>query len=95
MKNQINSTLQILLTRFDGQVLIPFAVGSKSVGIPEQTARNKLVSKSYPIKTVKQGSRRFIHVEDLAAYVESLRAPSHKKTGRLSTLNRNVPSPAK
>lgn len=83
MQTQISSTLQILLARFDGQVLIPFASASKSVGISEQTARNRLVSGNFPIPTVLNGSRRFVHVADLADYVESLRSESSKpKRGR-------------
>lgn len=83
MQNQISSTLRILLAQFNGQVLIPFAPASKSVGILEQTARNRLASKNFPIPTILNGSRRFIHVEDLANYVESLRSESSKlKRGR-------------
>lgn len=78
MQNQISSTLQILLARFNGQVLIPLAAASESVGIPEQTARNRLAGGNFPIRTVLNGSRRFIHVADLADYVESLRAQSSK-----------------
>jgi len=81
MQTQISSTLQILLAQFNGQVLIPFASASKSVGIPEQTARNRLASGNFPIPTVLNGSRRFIHISDLASYVESLRSPP-KKPGR-------------
>lgn len=80
---EINSTIQILLARFNGQVLIPFAPASESVGISEQTARNRLSAGTYPIPTVVNGARRFIHVADLAAFVESLRSESSKpKRGR-------------
>jgi len=83
MQNQISSTLQILLARFNGQILIPFASASESVGIPEQTARNRLVNGKFPMPTVLNGSRRFIHISDLASYVESLRSPTaNKKRGR-------------
>lgn len=85
MQNQISSTLQILLARFNGQVLVPFVAGSESVGIPEQTARNKLSDGTYPIRTVTNGARRFIHISDLAAFVESLRPESESpkpKPGR-------------
>lgn len=82
MQNQISSTLQILMDKFDGQVLIPLAQASKSIGIPEQTARNRLVSGNFPIPTVLNGSRRFIHIQDLANFVESLRSPPPKKPGR-------------
>lgn len=83
MQNKISSSLQILLARFNGQILIPFALASESAGIQEQTARNKLSCGKFPIKTVMNGSRRFIHISDLADYIESLRAESLKpKRGR-------------
>jgi hypothetical protein len=83
MQNQISSTLQILLARFNGQVLIPFAPASESVGIPQQTARNLLSANKYPIRTELRGARRFIHISDLADYVDSSRAESSKpKRGR-------------
>lgn len=76
---QINSTITILLARFNGQVLVPFAAGAECVGIPEQTARNRLVKGEFPIPTVLSGGRRFVHVQDLANYVESLRESPDKK----------------
>lgn len=79
---QINPTITILLAQFKGQVLIPFAAGAECVGIPEQTARNKLVKGEFPIPTVLSGGRRFVHVQDLANYVESLRESQGKKTKR-------------
>lgn len=81
--SNISSTLQILLARFNGQVLIPFAAASESVGILEQTARNMLSRGTYPMRTVMIGSRRFIHLNDLANFVESLCSKSSKpKRGR-------------
>lgn len=79
---QLNSTITILLARFNGQVLIPFAAASECVGIREQTARNLLVKGEFPIPTILLGGRRFVHIQDLADYVESLRQSQHKKTRR-------------
>lgn len=79
---QISSTLQILLARFGGQVLIPFTQAAESVGIAQQTARNQLVSGKFPVPTLEIGTRRFIHIQDLANFVESLRSPPPKKPGR-------------
>lgn len=70
----ITITLQILLAKFNGQILIPLVRASESIGIPGQTARNQLTDGTFPIPTVKRDSRRFIHISDLADYVESLRA---------------------
>lgn len=89
---QLNSTLEILLARFNGQVLIPFAPASKSVGIPEQTARNRLVSGNFPIPTVLNGSRRFIHIADLASYVDSLRGINKPKRGRKTKAKTSISS---
>lgn len=75
----LSPTLQLLLARFDGQVLIPFVPGSKSVGIAEQTARNRLSKGTYPIKTELRGARRFIHISDLARYVDSSYEESTKR----------------
>lgn len=79
----LSSTLQILLARFNGQVLIPFVSASESVGIPAQTARNKLSDGTYPMPTITNGARRYVHISDLADFVESLRVKSAKpKLGR-------------
>lgn len=75
---KINPTLQLLLARFDGQVLIPFVPASKSVGFAEQTARNLLSKGTYPIRTELRGSRRFVHISDLAEYVDLSRTESTK-----------------
>ncbi len=79
----LSSTLQILLAQFNGAVLIPFAQASEAVGIPQQTARNRLSSGTYPMQTVTNGARRFVHISDLADFVESLRPePPKPKRGR-------------
>lgn len=77
-----NPTLTILLAHFNGQVLIPFAAGAECVGIAIQTGRNKLNRGEFPIPTLLSGSRRFIHIQDLATYVESLRESQGKKATR-------------
>jgi len=79
----ISQTLQILLARFGGQVLIPFTDGSESVGISAQTARNRLSNGSFPMATCAIGGRRFIHISDLANFVDSLQEkPAKTKRGR-------------
>lgn len=68
----ITTTIQILLARFNGQVLIPWTAASESVGIAPQTARNRLTEGTFPIPTKMVETRRFIHIADLASYVDSL-----------------------
>lgn len=76
------TTIEILLARFHGQVLVPFVAGAECVGIPEQTARNKLSRGEFPIQTVVNGSRRFMHIQDMAEYVDKLRFQSTEKKSR-------------
>jgi len=78
MQNQLSETLQILLARFNGKILIPFIPASESIGICAQTARNRLSDGTYPIRTELRGSRRFVHINDLAGYVDLSRDESTK-----------------
>lgn len=68
----LSSNLQILLVRFDGQLLIPFSLAAKAAGFREQTARNLQVKGKFPIRSERQGARRVVHIEDLANYIESV-----------------------
>jgi hypothetical protein len=68
----ITTTIQILLARYNGQGLIPLVSASESVGISAQTARNRLSNGTFPIPTRLVESRRFIHISDLAVFVDSL-----------------------
>ena len=67
---KLSLTLQILLAQFDGQILIPFTSAAKAAGFAEQTARNLDSRQKFPIRTQKRGARRFIHVNDLAEYID-------------------------
>ncbi|ACT52089.1 hypothetical protein Msip34_2865 (plasmid) [Methylovorus glucosotrophus SIP3-4] len=86
---RLPTTLEILLFRFNGQLMIPFVEGAKVVGFEAQTARNQLSKNSFPIETVMNGGRRFIHIRELASYVDKLTnsqypsvAPLKAKRGR-------------
>lgn len=83
MQNSISTTQQILLARFGGQVLIPFIPAAEVCGFAGQTARNLVCQGRFPLPTVTVGRRRFIHLADMAEYIENLRAPAAKpKRGR-------------
>ena len=91
----ITTTIQILLAQFNGQVLIPFAPASESVGISAQTARNRLSNGTFPMPTRLVESRRFIHISDLANFVDSLSTskpaviePTQARRGRPPKLGR-------
>ncbi|MEQ1629183.1 MAG: hypothetical protein ABL873_01615 [Gallionella sp.] len=81
--NPFSLTLQILMARYVGQVLIPFSAAAKSAGFAEQTARNLQSQNIFPIRSRKIGSRRFVHISDLANYIEQQCPESEKqKPGR-------------
>ena len=86
MNSMVNS-LELLKERFNGKLLIPFAAGSEAVGFTAKTARNKLSLGTFPIRTVLEGTRRYIHITDLASYVDSkyadLTSPLSKRQGGL------------
>ena len=79
--------VDVLLAQFKGQILIPFLDAVEALGYNRQTARNELVRGVFPVPTMLQGSRRFIAITDVAAYVERLYANREqprpkKKIGR-------------
>jgi len=78
MQNSISQTQEILLARFGGQVLIPFILAAETCGFAGQTARNLVCQGRFPINTMTVGRRRFVHLTDLAEYIEALRTPAPK-----------------
>lgn len=78
----INPTLQILLNQFNGSILIPLAQASQVISISKQTAYNHINNGTYPIRTINRRTRIFIHINDLANYIESLSAPLEAVVGK-------------
>ena len=81
------SLVDVLLAKFNGRILVPFLDAVEALGYNRQTARNELARGVFPVLTILQGSRRFIAITDLAAYVERLYANREqprpkKKIGR-------------
>ena len=74
-------TLDILLAQHDGKILIPLAPAAAAAGMATQTARNLLWAGRFPLPTVMVGGRRFIHVADLASYIDSLGSTDKPKRG--------------
>ncbi len=83
------NSLKILQTTYPGSVLLSIKQSALSLSKETQTLRNELSAKTITLKTIKQGNRRLIHIEELARYIDSLaaRAVGGKKRGR----PRNVP----
>lgn len=78
----LSTTTAILLTKFNGQILIPFSEAAEIAGIASQTARNQLSKGTFPIPSIRNGGRRFIHINDLAAFIDKLRDSGVSKPNR-------------
>lgn len=78
----LSTTTAILLTKFNSQILIPFSEAAEVAGIASQTARNQLTKGTFPIPSFRNGGRRFIHIHDLAAYIDGLRNTVKNKPNR-------------
>lgn len=77
---QMPTLVEILLAKFDGQLLIPFIEAIQVIGYKEQTARNELHKQTFPVRTVLQRGRRFVCVTDLAEYLAGLQSDCKKKS---------------
>lgn len=56
-------------TAFPGVYNIPLASASRFAGVAYQTARNKLLTGSFPLQTVKIGKKRFVSVAALVDFL--------------------------
>lgn len=79
------STLEILLTRFDGAILIPLADAAAALSWPLQTARNRVCTNTCPFPTHKVEGRRVVHVRDLAHFVDQQTGAESPAGPRLGT----------
>lgn len=73
----ITTALTILTSVFPGRALVRMTDAARAIGMAEQTARNKLLSGTFPVPTVTQGRQRLVKLTELAAYIDSLGAPNH------------------
>ncbi len=80
--------VSVLLSRYGGQLIIPFLEAAETLGYRQQTARNEMAKGTFPLPTLRRGGRRFVAVTDLADYLEQLYAardlppPAKKRLGR-------------
>ena len=69
-------TLWLLMAEFNSPT-ITLEQACKSMGITEKTGQNKLSEGTFPIPTFKmmdgKRQKRFVHVNDLANYIDKLR----------------------
>ncbi|WIM06274.1 MAG: pyocin activator PrtN family protein [Candidatus Nitricoxidivorans perseverans] len=69
------NSLEILSLRY-GRSLLPLSVAAREIGINLRTAHNQISKGRFPVPTILQTRRRYVHVEDLAGYIDRLRRTS-------------------
>lgn len=75
MQNSSSSPhLTLLLAQFPGQFKLTLRQAANALGIAEQTARNRVTNRSFPLPTFKEGKLRLVALVDLAAYLDSTSA---------------------
>ncbi len=66
------NSLEILSLRY-GRSLLPLSMAAREIGINLRTAHNQISKGIFPVPTILQARRRYVHVEDLAGYIDQLR----------------------
>lgn len=73
------TTFEILSARYPGQFLILAVEAAPVLGIAEQTVRNQISTKKFPVPTHKIGARRFVRLDELARYIDNQTKPKRKR----------------
>lgn len=68
------SALDFLQRLFPGQANIQVPDIATVLGIHQQSARNQVSQKTFPIPTFRQGRFRYASIFDVASYLDSQRA---------------------
>jgi len=55
---------------FPGQAALPILSVAKTIGMPQQTMRNKLMDNTFPIPSFLQGARRMALKTEVAEYLD-------------------------
>jgi hypothetical protein len=73
-----STTLQILLYKFQGKILINVGEVAQALGYKEAYLRNLISQKKCPVHTFLQGSKRVAKIHDVAAHIDNLSTAEHK-----------------
>lgn len=73
MSHAITGNSMEILSRRYSRSLLPLAMAAREIGINLRTAHNQISKGVFPVPTILQARRRYVHVEDLAGYIDQLR----------------------
>ena len=91
----MDDSLTILTRRHSGLIL-PLSAAAKEIGIHLRTAHNQISKGVFPIPTILRDRRRYVHISELASYLEQLRQraaedhPSSKSVTRKNEQQKNA-----
>lgn len=69
------NSLETLSRRYS-RSLLPLSMAAREIGIKLRTAHNQISKGVFPLPTILRDRRRYVHVEDLAGYIDALRRTS-------------------
>jgi hypothetical protein len=75
-------TTMALLIANEGNPTMLLGKVANLMGIEERTAENKVHAKTFPVPAFKLGSKWAVHVEDVGAWIDGLRAQAVKEQAR-------------
>ncbi len=67
------NSLEILSRRYS-RSLLPLSAAAREIGIKLRTAHNQISKGIFPVPTILRDRRRYVHVADLAGYIDRLRS---------------------
>jgi hypothetical protein len=62
-----------ILTRRHSGLLLPLAAAAQEIGINPRTAHNQISKGVFPLPTILRDRRRYVHITELASYLDRLR----------------------
>ena len=71
------NSLETLSRRYS-RSLLPLSMAAQEIGIKLRTAHNQISKGVFPLPTILRDRRRYVHVEDLAGYIDALRRTSRE-----------------
>lgn len=79
---RMSVTLELILNRFDGKLMLNVEDLSKITGLSQITIRNQLSLGTFPIPTYLDGSRRFARADDVAKHIDRVSHPVKRRGPR-------------
>src|ERR1035437_4501707 len=61
-----------ILTRHHSGLLLPLSAAAQEIGINLRTAHNQISKGVFPIPTILRDRRRYVHISELAIYLDRL-----------------------